>query len=106
VIDREPVKPTVALPLREALNDLTGFEVIGIEKHYGRSLEDLGGVRTLCGAVWAYENRDRPKSDPVSWTAVEGWSLRELSGYFAAEDPDPDSDQGKAPAADSATQSG
>lgn len=103
--ERAPIEPTVDVPLRDAIQDLTGFEVIGIERHFGRSLEDLSGASTLIGAVWAYENRSRAKDDPVSWTAVKGRSVRELSGYFAADDPD-DADQGKAAPGDSVTPTG
>lgn len=81
----------VDLPLSEAIQELTGVEVIGIEKRYGRALEDLGGIRTLCGAVWAYMNRETK----TEWSTVERLTMRELAGFFAAEDPDPDSDQGK-----------
>ncbi len=79
----EPVKPTIDMPLDEALQELTGFEVIGSQKHYGDQFEKLGGIRTLCAAVWAWENR----TAKVSWAAVEGRTLRELSGYFAERDP-------------------
>lgn len=88
----EPIKPTVAEPFEDALQELTGFEVIGIQNHYGTEMERLGGIRSLCGAVWAYENR----TVKTSWAQVEAMTLRELSGYFAEQtDDDPDRDLGK-----------
>lgn len=89
--EREPIKPTVDLPLKDAIEELTGFEIIAIQKHYGADINDLGGVRALCGAVWAYENR----TAKVSWQTVENMPLRELGGYFAKYNPDADSEQGK-----------
>ncbi len=88
----ERAAPVVDLPIKEALQELTGFEVIGIQKHYGTLLEKLGGACTLMGAVWAYENR----REKTSWVAVESRSMHALEHYFADNDPDPDSDQGKA----------
>lgn len=87
----EPIKPTSELPFEEAIQELTGFEVIGISKHYGVEFEKLGGLRSLMGTVWAFENRTA-KTD---WHKIEAMTLRELNGYFPEKDPDPDSDQGK-----------
>ena len=84
-------KPTVDMPLDEALQDLTGFEVLGIESHYGQHLERLSGSQALIGAVWAYENRGAK----TAWNVIEKMTVRELGGYFGARDPGPDSDQGK-----------
>lgn len=91
----EPAAPTVDMPFDEAIKELTGFEIIGIQKHYGTEFEKLGGIRSMIGAVWAFENRN----ERLSWAAVEGRTLREISGYFAERSPDPESDQGKASAA-------
>ena len=84
------MSPLVPVPLEEALNDLTGFEVIGIQNHYGTELEKLGGARTLLGAVWAYRNR----TETTSWHQVESMTMRDLDATFAKRDPDPDSEQG------------
>lgn len=84
-------EPTINLPFDEALKDLTGFEVLGIQRHYGLDMERLGGIRSMIGAVWAFENR-QAKTD---WSTVERMTLRELNEYFAEPDPDPESDQGK-----------
>lgn len=94
VMTTEPdVKPGTDLTLKEALDSLTGFEVLGIEQRFSRHLEELGGMSTLLGAVWAIENRH----DKVSWANVCGRTMRELNGYFTADDDgiDPDGEQGK-----------
>lgn len=87
----DDIKPTLDMPFDEALKELTGFEVIGIQQHYGAELERLGGIRSMMGAVWAFENR----REKTSWRAVEGRTLRQINGYFAQRDPDPESEQGK-----------
>ena len=87
----EPTKPTVDMPFKEALDELTGFEIIGIQNHYGLDLERLGGIRSVVGAVWAYANR----TTRTSWSTVESMTLNQLYGYFARPDEDPDGDQGK-----------
>lgn len=95
----EPIKPTLDLPLSVAVEELTGFEVIAIERHYKMKLEELGGIRTLVGAVWAFEQRKSDK--PVPWASIEALSMRQLGGYFEDEPDDvmpddPDSELGKA----------
>ena len=97
-----PAGPRVDVPFKEALNGLTGFEAIGVQKHYGADLEKLGGVRSMCGTVWAYENR----REKVSWQVVEAMTLAQLKGYFAEEDPDPDSEQGKESSGSAPTRDG
>ncbi len=52
-----PNRHGVDLPISEAAKDLTGFEVIGIEEHYGRPFENIGATRLLLGCVWAFSNR-------------------------------------------------
>lgn len=93
---RPKIEPTVDVPMSVATEEITGFEAIGIEKRFGRKLEELGGTSLMIGLVWVYENRTAKKS----WTAVEGMTLRELQGYFQPEpddtDPeDPDTEVGK-----------
>ena len=92
----EPAKPTIDLPLSEAVESLTGFEVLGIQAHFKATMENLGAIALTIGSVWAWENR----TTKTSWTAVEGRTLKDLNGFFAPEpddtDPDdPDSDMGK-----------
>ena len=90
--------PTIDLPLSEAVQGLTGFEALGIQKHYGTTFDQLGGIALTIGVVWAYENRGDKKR---SWASVEAMTFRELTaGYFAPEPDDvnedePDSDAGK-----------
>jgi hypothetical protein len=88
----EDIKPTIDLPFEEAMQELTGFEILGVQKHFGMDMEKLGGVKTLMGTVWAYENRDGQKT---SWINVENLTLRELNGYFAQAEPEPEGGQGK-----------
>lgn len=85
------------LPLSVAAEELTGFEVIAIQTHFKADFNDLGGVRSLLGTVWAYGNRD---GATLSWNAVKGLTLKQMNGMFAPEpkdasEDDPDSDLGK-----------
>lgn len=92
--DIEDVKPTLDLPLSEAMNELTGFEIIAIEKHFGAPMENVAGTSLLIGAVWAFENRG---AGTRSWADVKSMSMRQLNGYFEAEPvaPDDESELGK-----------
>lgn len=86
----------VDLPLEEAVQELTGFEVIAIEKHFDRDLAALGGFALLVGAVWAYGNR----GGTCTWNAVKAMTVSQLSGVFPSApndfDPDePESELGK-----------
>jgi hypothetical protein len=95
---KRTTEPVCDLPMSVAVEELTGFEVIGIEKHFGVTLDALGGISTMIGAVWAYESRAAGK--PVPWASVKAKTLRELTEYFAAEPDDvmpedPDSELGK-----------
>jgi hypothetical protein len=85
----EEIKPTADLPFEEALRELTGFEIIGIQLHYKEELEKLGGMKSLMGAVWAYENR----IVKVPWPVIEAMTLNQLAGYFPDKNPDPESEQ-------------
>lgn len=88
---------TVDLPLSVAVEELTGFEVIAIQTHFHADFNDLGGVRSLLGTVWAYGNRD---GKTLSWPVVKAMTLKQMNQIFAPEpgdtDPDdPDTDMGK-----------
>lgn len=74
--------PVVDLPLSVAVEELTGFEVIAVEKHFAKDFQDLGGFKTLLGTVWVYGNRDGRTMD---WKAVKSMTLKQLNGYFVAE---------------------
>lgn len=94
---KEPIIPTVDIPLSDAVEEMTGFESLSIERRYNKNLNELGGVGLTIGVVWAYENRDGKKR---SWASVENMTTRELAGYFAPEPDDvdesePDSEAGK-----------
>lgn len=84
--------PVVDLPLDEAIQELTGFEVLEIEKHFGRPMEQLGGTSLLIGAVVVFEKR---AGRSPSWQVVKGRSMKQLSQFFADESVDPDDEQGK-----------
>jgi hypothetical protein len=92
VRQRPEIKPSVDLPVSAAAEELTGFEMIAIEKRYGKDLSDLSAPKILMGTVWAYRNRD---GERASWADVEAMTMRELAGFFEAEPADPDSDVGK-----------
>lgn len=79
-----PVKSSVDFPLSQATEELTGFEMIAIEKRYGR-LDSVGLGQLTCGLVWAFENR----TSKTSWQEIEGRTQRELAGYFAPEPDEP-----------------
>lgn len=89
--------PVVDIPLSDAVQELTGFEALGVEKRFKTKLEDMGGISLTIGVVWAYENRgDKSRS----WASVEQMTFKALSNYFAPEPDDidetePDSDTGK-----------
>jgi hypothetical protein len=92
-----PITPTLDIPLSHAVEELTGFEALAVERRFNKKLEELGGIGLTVGVVWAYENRNGNKR---SWASVENMTFRELSGYFAPEpddidETDPDSDAGK-----------
>lgn len=93
--DKPP--PILDVPLSDAVQELTGFETLQVERRYNSKLEDLGGISLTIGVVWAYENRGGNKR---TWSSVESMTVRELTGYFASEPDDvnedePDSDAGK-----------
>lgn len=71
----------VDLPLSEAVEELTGFEVLGIQTHYGSTMEQLGAIKLVLGAVWAYANR----AEKTSWQKVESMTLKQLNSYFGPE---------------------
>jgi hypothetical protein len=91
------VEPLTDLPLSAAVEELTGFEVIAIQKHFGCDFNDLGGVRSLLGTAWAYGNRD---GKTLSWNGIKALTLKQMNGLFADEPEDadaeePDTDLGK-----------
>jgi hypothetical protein len=80
-------QPGTEWPLSVAVEEVTGFEILGIQKHFGLDFGDLGAARLLMAVVWALENRSRQgtTTGPVTWFDVESLSLRQLNGYFSAE---------------------
>lgn len=84
--------PKVDLPLSQASQQLFGMEVIGIQKHYGKPMEQLSGTELVMGTVWAFQNR----SEKTDWSTVERtMTLRDYSTYFADEPKEPDGEVGK-----------
>jgi hypothetical protein len=95
----EPIKPTLDLPMTVAVEELTGFEIMAIERHFKEKFENFGAMWMLMGTVWAFETRAAGK--PVPWGGIEHMSMRQLNGYFEPEPDDvmpedPDSELGKA----------
>jgi len=92
-VRQERVTPFVVdIPLDDAVEELTGFEIIAISKRFDEHLSELDPLLTLIGTVWAFENRDGKSR---SWNSVLAMTQRQIQDYFADPNPDPDSDQGK-----------
>jgi hypothetical protein len=72
----------VDIPLSVAAEELLGWEVLAIERHYGAGMENLSGSTLLIGCVWAFSNRTDAKR---SWVDVEAMSLKTLGAFFAPE---------------------
>lgn len=92
-----PITPTMDVALSDAVQELTGFEAMVIERRNDKKLEELGGIALTIGVVYIYENRNGNKR---TWSSVENMTFRELTGYFAPEpddvnEGDPDSAVGK-----------
>ena len=88
----ERPKPIVDMTLGEAVKELTGFEVLAIQKEFSNPMESLSGIESLMGTVWAFEIRNAKKS----WADIKKMTLNELNFYFAErKESDPDSEQGK-----------
>lgn len=85
----EGAAPVVDVPLSEASQDLTGYEVTAIERHWAAGIEDLSGTKMLMGCIWAYEGRREGKA--VSWARVNEMTYRQMSAYFK-EEPKPKSE--------------
>jgi hypothetical protein len=91
------VQPLTDLPLSAAVEELTGFETLAIEAHFRQQFNDLGGVKSLIGAAWAYGNRN---GQTLSWNAIKALTLKQLGGLFGdepqdADESEPDSELGK-----------
>jgi hypothetical protein len=95
-LTRAPIEPAPEddkLTLGDAIKGMTGFEVLAIEKEFGKAFESLGGMQSLMGTVWAYENQGGKKA---TWADVKAMTVRQLGEYFAkSESADPTSDAGK-----------
>ena len=76
------------LPLSEAAQGLTGYEVLAIQKAMAKNLEALSGSELLIAATWAYMARDRK----VEWAEVKSLTLKQLGAYFADEPEAPELD--------------
>jgi hypothetical protein len=85
------LSPSTELTLADALDVMTGFEILAIQKQFGAALERISGTEALLGAVWAFENR----REKTAWSKVLGMSMKELNGYFSEPEPDPEGEQGK-----------
>lgn len=94
-------QPVCEWPLSQALEELYGWEVLVIEKKFGKDVGNLPSVSLTMAVLWAMENRRRKatKASPFGWPDVEAMSLREMNAYFPKppnEDLDaPDTELGK-----------
>ncbi|WIM99392.1 hypothetical protein ACTOB_003043 [Actinoplanes oblitus] len=64
------------------MNDLNGFEYMGIQKKFGQPFEKLSGAERAMGVYWALVNR----KESTPWSVVEKIPMYELVGYFQPED--------------------
>lgn len=85
--------PIIDMSFGEASKELTGFDVIEVEKHYHASMENFSGVQILKSTVYAL----RKRVDPLSWEDVESLTLSQLKAHFASDEKAEDRDQGEAP---------
>lgn len=67
-----------------AIKRLTFGEMIAIEDHFGRSFNELGGVRATVGLIWVLENRGAGR---MSWADVAALGPDDVEQRF---DPEPD----------------
>lgn len=88
--DAPPTAPVVDIPLSDAVQEITGFEALQIERRFDKTMEHIGGIGLTIGVVWVYENRNGNKR---TWSSVENMPIRELTGYFAPEPDDPNEDE-------------
>lgn len=72
----------VDFPISEAMDDLTGFEIIAVRKAFGASIANLPEEDVLFAFVWAFEKRERPDVTPDE---IRGWKMRAVREYFADE---------------------
>ncbi len=83
-------------PLRTAVDELTGWEVIAIQKEFKRDISQVVGVELVMATVWALENRRTEGSQaPVTWADIKSLTMRELNGYFPDEPAEPEAELGK-----------
>lgn len=88
-----PVVLRVDLPVKAAIQGLTGFELLAIQRRYHvNSITALGDTALTIGMVFSYARREDPS---VTWDDVEAMTFEQYEACFAPTDPDPDSDQGK-----------
>lgn len=85
-------EPQIDIPLSEAVESLTGFEVIAVQKHFNKQLDDMGGVELLMAAVWAWRKR---ANETTTWNDVKAMTIRDLKSFFPEEPREPDGEMGK-----------
>lgn len=76
-----PDAGSCALPLSVAAEELTGFEVLAIQKAMGKAMEAFNGTELLLAVVWAFRSR----TGETSWADVKSMTVRALGAYFAPE---------------------
>lgn len=98
-----PEAQTAAASLAEAMESLTVAEVAAIERHYGGEFggDGITSTQLTVGVAWALERRRLLGQDSrPDWKDFDGWTLKQLNGYFLPEqlevDPsDPETAEGK-----------
>ncbi len=79
------IKPSVDFSLQDAVNELTGFETIALEKKYQKRLDAFYLGELTVGLVFTFEKRTNPQ---ITWDEVGKRTQKELSGFFTPESDD------------------
>lgn len=81
------------LSVQGALEGLTVGEVRAVERRFEGGIDKLTGTELTAGLMWAYERRRFLAGEldvKPEWPDVEGWTVKQINEYFAAEDDDED----------------
>ena len=86
------IEPKLNMPMSEAMQRLTGYEMLKIKKQLKRtSIADGDPIETMYAVMWAFENRNAP----TTWDSVMALEMHEVQGYFQPEPADPDGEAGE-----------
>jgi hypothetical protein len=88
------VKPTpIDLPMEVASEELTGFDLIAVEKHWKSPFNSLDPMRMMMSVIYVHANRN---GNTATWDDVQSMKLKEMSAFFAPKNAElADEDLGK-----------